>query len=450
MLPFVASANRLPTGSLVIRLGPTGTPYYEGKWRHESRQRLRRIGPAWVEPDGAGGWRRRKGRVPDDHFDEKQATVRMAELIREDAERAAADTDDERARRERPPTFREVMVEWLEWLEQVKGARQSTLRGYRSLLAEPGTSHRRGKGTTRGLILAEFGDRPITEITTTDVSKFLRSLDAVFTSPRTVNTHRQVLSAIFNYARREDTYRLPVNPVSATDKRRELPAAALDFFEPEEIEALAQAAADGAHRKEAIGRGGKLMDLGPEEVVARAEEDAQDAELFRVLAYTGLRLGEALALQWGDIDFNGRRVIVQRAVSGNVEGPTKGWQVRYVPLADPARDALERLLAREDFTQREDYVFCNRLGGRLDGSALRRRYHAARKAAGLRHVKLHGLRHGAGSLVARHTDAVFVQHFLGHAKLATTERYMHAKARAEDIDKLNLAFGVAPKTKSES
>ena len=220
------------------------------------------------------------------------------------------------------------------------------------------------QGTTRGLILAEFGDRPITQITTTDISKFLRSLDAVFTSPRTVNTHRQVLSAIFNYARREDTYRLPVNPVSSTDKRREPPAAALDFFEPEEIEPLAQAAADGAHRKEAIGRGGKIMDLGPEEIVARAEEDAQDAELFRVLAYTGLRLGEALALQWGDVDFKGRRLIVQRAVSGNIEGPTKGWQVRYVPLADPARDALERLLAREDFTQREDYVFCGRLGGR--------------------------------------------------------------------------------------
>jgi site-specific recombinase XerC len=102
-----------------------------------------------------------------------------------------------------------------------------------------------------------------------------------------------------------------------------------------------------------------------------------------------------------------------------------------VPLADPAHDAFERLGSRADFTQREDYVFCSRLGGRLDASAVRRRYHAARQAAGLRHVKLHGLRHGAGSLVARHTDAVFVQHFLGHAKLATTERYMHAKARRE-------------------
>ena len=118
-------------------------------------------------------------------------------------------------------------------------------------------------------------------------------------------------------------------------------------------------------------------------------------------------------------------------------------------LLEGMRDALERLLAREDFTQREDYVFGNRLGGRLDGSALRRRYHAARKAAGLRHVKLHGLCHCAGSLVARHTDAVFVQHFLGHAKLAATERSMRAKARAEDIEKFNAAFGVTPRTESE-
>jgi site-specific recombinase XerD len=35
---------------------------------------------------------------------------------------------------------------------------------------------------------------------------------------------------------------------------------------------------------------------------------------------------------------------------------------------------------------------------------------------------------------------VFVQHFLGHAKLSTTERYMHAKARSEDIERLNRAF----------
>lgn len=72
-----------------------------------------------------------------------------------------------------------------------------------------------------------------------------------------------------------------------------------------------------------------------------------------------------------------------------------------MPLADRAFGAFERLQARYDFTSRDDYVFCGRLGGPLDDSALRRRYKAAVEAAGLRFVKLHGLRHGAGSLVAR-------------------------------------------------
>ena len=98
---------------------------------------------------------------------------------------------------------------------------------------------------------------------------------------------------------------------------------------------------------------------------------------------------------------------------------------------------------RGDFTERDDYVFCSRLGPgwtarRCDADTTP---HVRRLAYGK--VKLHGLRHGAGSLVARETDAVFVQHFLGHAKLSTTERYMHAKARGEDVDRLNRAFGVA-------
>ncbi len=105
-----------------------------------------------------------------------------------------------------------------------------------------------------------------------------------------------MLSAIFNYARREDTYCLPARgDVNTTSSERR-------------------------------------------NFVARAEDDAQDAELFRVLAYTGLRLGEARTLQWGDVDFKGRRLIVQRAVSRTVEGPTKGWQV--ATSRSPTRHAM--------------------------------------------------------------------------------------------------------------
>jgi integrase len=103
-------------------------------------------------------------------------------------------------------------------------------------------------------------------------------------------------------------------------------------------------------------------------------------------------------------------------------------------------EVLARLRTREDFIGPDDYVLASRLGRRLDPSALRRRYKRGCAAAGLRPVRLHGLRHAAGSLVARTSDAVFVRDFLGHAKLSTTDRYVRAKARPEELERLDRAF----------
>ena len=73
-------------------------------------------------------------------------------------------------------------------------------------------------------------------------------------------------------------------------------------------------------------------------------------------------------------------------------------------------------------------------------SAVRRRYTRAREAARLRPLRFHALRHAAGSLVAREAGAHFVQAFLGHSRLSTTERYLHAKSRPQDVEMLNRAF----------
>jgi integrase len=94
-------------------------------------------------------------------------------------------------------------------------------------------------------------------------------------------------------------------------------------------------------------------------------------------------------------------------------------------------------------------VFCNRFGRPLDGAALRRRFKRTAAAAGLRVLRFHALRHGAGSLVARQTDARWVQGFLGHSKISTTERYLHAKARPEDVERLNRAFSVSATTSGQ-
>ncbi len=101
---------------------------------------------------------------------------------------------------------------------------------------------------------------------------------------------------------------------------------------------------------------------------------------------------------------------------------------------------MSRLAARGEFVSADDYVFANVWGRRLDGSAVRRRYKRACAAAGLRPLKLHGLRHAAGSIVARTADPVFVRDMLGHAKLTTTDRYVAAKYRPEEYARLDAAF----------
>jgi integrase len=183
-----------------------------------------------------------------------------------------------------------------------------------------------------------------------------------------------------------------------------------------------------------------------EEQAARRAEDHQDADLFRVKFYAGLRLGEVVALRWRDVQFlpdlSGGVLHVEHALSAGVEKKPKSGRSRAVPIPQPAAQALARLAARDDYTSPNDYVFCNRLGRRLDPSAIRRRYKRAAKAAGLRPVKLHGLRHAAGSVLARSLPLVTVRDVLGHARLTTTNRYLHSKVDAAAIVAVNAAFGV--------
>ena len=416
--------------SLVVRLreGSGGKVYWDAQWRYRSGRdepwsfKRKRLGLAWMEPDGAGAWRKRKGRCPDGWLDERAANVAAVAAagahvvdVANAAMRAQAELD-------RGVTVRELAHEWLRWLGQVRGAKPATLRDYGALLREPGERFARGPGESRGRIMAAFAEMPARDVSTSDVSRFLRSLDEEGLTPRNVNKYRQVLAAMFTFGCREDTFALAGNPVLATDKRRETPPPALDDYEVEEVEALARACERGEHRT-----GVAAVDAA--ECEARAREDRQDGDAFRLLFYTGIRLGEALTLRWSDVDLDGRMLLVRRSLSAGVETLPKGRHHRFVPLSMPAVAALARLGSRDDFVDADEYVLCNRFGRRLDDSALRRRYARACAAAGLRRVKLHGLRHAAGSLVARTSDAVFVRDFLGHAKLSTTDRYVSAKYR---------------------
>jgi integrase len=427
---------------LRARSGAGDRVFWDAQWRfrlHPSqplRLKKQRLGLAWLERDPSGGWRKRRGRCRNGWLDERAAHLLAHEAMEAQARDAADEARRARFAAQRSATVRGLADDWLHWLEHIRGVKPSTVRDYETLLREPGQPFRRGAGQSLGRIMGTFGDRFAAEVTTAEVSAFLRRLDDDGLSPRNVNKHRQVLQALFAYACRSDKLELDRNPVERTDKRREPPPAALDYYEVEEVEALARVCDASGHRRS--------WGVGEDERAARVAEDRQDADAFRVLFYTGIHVGELVTLRWSDVDLRGCSLWVRRGLSADVETVPKGRRSRNVPLSEPARAALARLGSRREFVSDDDYVVCNRIGRRLDPSALRRRYKLATAAAGLRPVKLHGLRHASGSILARTADPVFVRDYLGHAKLTTTDRYVSAKQRPEDLVRLNRAFGVVP------
>ena len=424
-----------PSSRPFIRERATGAFWY-AKWSRNGRPVIRALGRAWVESDGNGGWRRRRGRAPEGTLTEAEAAARMLAFVREhDAHQTLLERDADERRR-RGITFRELAAEYLSWLEHVSGAKPSTLRDHRLLLAEPGQAYRRGHGKSRGLVMVALGDRPAREVTTREVEDLLRSVSSTGVAPRTVNKVRQLICAIFSYGMRPSTYPLPANPAAYADRRREPERAPLAFYSSEQIEELARSLAAGAHRDRT------RPALSPGETQARAREDVQDAELVRVAAYAGLRRGELVALRWREVDFPGRKIVVRRALSGDTElRSTKSRRAREVPLPDQAAAALDRLSRRDEFIGPDDYVFANRLGRRLDPSALRRRFERSRDAAGLEPLRFHDLRHTYGSLlVAGGIDLASVKAAMGHSRITTTERYLHARLATEQADRFTRAL----------
>lgn len=416
-------------GSLLIVERGSGAVYF-AKWRDSTgRQVKKRLGAAWVERAPDGSCRRRRGRMPDDVLDERAAVVAMSGAI------AAHEASLAEPRTDRRATFMDAAASWLHHLEHVGGAKPSTLADYRYMLSSPEALPRKRGRRPAARIMRAFGDRPLASITTVDVNRFLAGLDAdPEVTPRTVNKHRQLLCSVFAHAMRADTFRLAFNPAVTTDKRREPEVLPIDFYEPEEVLALARATRAGLHRDPS------RPPVSDGEAADHVRADEQDAALFIVAAFTGLRLGELLALRWRHVDFADAKLLVEASWSAGRLTTPKSRKWRAVPLADQPAAVLDQLSQRPFFTGRDDLVFCSAVGDHLDPSALRRRYRRAQKAAGLRPLRFHDLRHSFGSLVIREFDPVAVKDFMGHAKITTTERYLHARSRRTDAARMTKAF----------
>jgi integrase len=419
-----------PTSRPYLRARKSG-PHWYGKWSRNGTPVVRALGRAWAEPDGSGSWRRRRGKPPEGVLTEAQAYARMTELVAQhhlEQEHAEQNSDD---RRRHGVTFRELASAYFVWLRDVKGAKPATLRDHAYVLAEQGTPYRRGTGELLGYVMGTIGDKPARLISTRHVNSLLQAIADTGVSARSVNKTRNIIAAAFNYGLRESTFALPNNPALDADVRREPHPGVLRYYSPQEIELIARTLADGQRRLQADRRS-------PDRVAV----DIQDGELVRVASYTGLRLGELLALRWKDIDFTGSVLTVSRAMSAGIESTTKSGRVRRVPLPDQAAAALHRLYERPDFTAPDQFVFAEpTLGRALNPVTVRKRFKQGRDAAGARPLRFHDLRHTYGSLLAASgVDLVTIKEMMGHSALSTTGRYLHARPAGEQAAAFTKVF----------
>jgi integrase len=157
-------------------------------------------------------------------------------------------------------------------------------------------------------------------------------------------------------------------------------------------------------------------------------------------AFAGLRLGEAAALQAGDVDFLRRTLTVtrqvQRGTGGQVEiRPPKYGSERSVYLADGLVEILaEHVAAHCPGTDPGRWLFGFGKDVPPHQNTVGFWWRKARAAAGCAAVKLHDLRHFyASGLIAAGCDVVTVQRALGHASATVTlSTYAHLWPTAED------------------
>jgi integrase len=193
--------------------------------------------------------------------------------------------------------------------------------------------------------------------------------------------------------------------------------------------------------------------------------------LWLVLAYTGLRPGEALGLAWEHMDLEAGVLRVQRALGRTtMKDDKQGWALaepktrrsrRAVPLPEPvvralkahrARQAAERLAAGETYRQYGEggFVFARADGAPYRADAINDALRRTLKRLGLPHAPLYGLRHTAASLrLHAGVPLKVVSDLLGHSSIVlTADTYSHVtdslqQAAAETF----MAYMSAPEAK---
>ncbi len=302
---------------------------------------------------------------------------------------------------EKTQTFSEYADEWLKDYARVE-CKTSTADGY--------------EGVIEQYLRPRFGNRALNEIKRDDVKAMINELIAKDLSRNTIRNALCVIRGIFNEAIEAGI--LEVNPAARlgrftrTAKTSEVKGISLTSAEAEQFLQAAKGICPEYH------------------------------PLFLMALRAGLRRGELVAIQWGDIQFGkdendaNRFIVVQHNYVRREHTTTKSNKSRRVDMSRELRRTLlegrdKRLL--EAFLEGEndisdEVVFPSPDGAILDPDNLYHRFFLpVLTKAGIRKIRLHDLRHTFGSLLIQNgASIVYVKEQMGHSSIqVTVDTYGH-------------------------
>jgi integrase len=323
--------------------------------------------------------------------------ARKLAKVRLGAVASGADPARERRSAREAPTVRELGEAYLEDVRAKK--KPATAREYARLW--------------RKHVLPALGSAKVAGVTGAEVAKLHRRMRS---TPYGANRVLALLGAFFSFAAKEGVRARHDNPAHGVDPYTE--TARERFLTPAEFtrlgDALTRAEREGLppapqHRRKP--RSQATAKHRPKTADKPIAANPFAVAAIRLLALTGCREGEILALTWNDVDFE--RGFLRL-------GDTKtGRSVR--PLGAPAAQLLASLSREEG----SPYVLP---GGkpRTHLKEIKRVWASVRHAAKLDGVRIHDLRHSYASVPAIGGESLLViRSLLGHADVKTTQRYSH-------------------------
>lgn len=188
-------------------------------------------------------------------------------------------------------------------------------------------------------------------------------------------------------------------------------------------------------------------------------DQGDDAALWRLALFTGMRRGEILALRWQDVDLARKVVAVRHTFSRGASGfemgePKSAHGRRSIAVPDSVVKSLHkhriaqlahRVHLGELYTD-NDMVFATPTGEPLPPNTLASRFRRLTAKAGVPKIRIHDLRHTSATLMlANNVHPKIVQERLGHADVSMTlNRYSHVTMdmQREAADQLDTLLAV--------